>query len=190
MDRIFFENNLKSLKFQRNFLIGLSFLLSLSLILASSFLFLRNERILVVPPVVEKEFWVDSESVSASYLEQFGFFIGQLLLNKSAHSAETHRAILSRHTQPNYLTALKQKLVEEEGVLKKQNASYVFYLNNIFADPKTLKVTLVGERQFFVGGKQTSQEKRAYTLHFKYEGIRLLLNGISEEKDRSLMGEN
>ena len=190
MDRIFFERNLNSLLVQRNFLVGLSSLLAASLILASSFLFLKTERIVVVPSIIEKEFWVDSNSISATYLEQFGFFLGGLLLNKSSHSADLHRTILCRHTETSYLALLKQRLIEEEETLKKQNASYVFYLNNIFVNPELLTVTLVGDRQFFIAGQQTSTENCGYTLHFTYKGSRLLLNGISQEKEMSMLGDH
>ena len=128
MDRIFFERNLKNLLAQRNFLVGLSTLLAIGLILASSFLFFKTERIIVIPSIIEKEFWVDSNAVSATYLEQYGFFLGQLLLNKSANSADIHRTVLCRHTEPSYLAALKQRLIEEEETLKQQNASYVLFL--------------------------------------------------------------
>jgi conjugal transfer pilus assembly protein TraE len=146
MDRNFFERNLNSLSAQRNYLVVLSLLLSIALILACVFLFLKKERIVVVPAVVEKEFWVESNSVSATYLEQFGLFLGQLLLNKSSSSSEVSRNILCRHTTPQYLSLLKQKLVEEEDILRKQNASYVFYLHNIYVNPQKLKVTLKGDR--------------------------------------------
>jgi len=190
MDRIFFERNLKNLLVQRNFLIGLSLMLVTCLILASSFLFFKKERIVVVPSIIEKEFWVDADSVSATYLEQYGFFLGQLLLTKSPHSADIHRAVLCRHTEPGYLAALKNRLVEEEEILKKQNASYVFYLNNIFVNLELLAVTLVGERQFLVAGQKTSIENCGYTLHFIYTGSRLLLKGVTQVKEKTLLGEN
>ena len=190
MDRVFFERNLKSLLVQRNFLAGLSFMLTTCLLLASFFLFFKKERIVVVPAVVEKEFWVDADSVSATYLEQYGFFLGQLLLTKSPHSADVQRAVLCRHTEPNFLAALKVKLLEEEETLKKQNASYVFYLNNIHVNPELLAVTLVGERQFLVAGQKTSIEKCGYTLYFTYTGSRLLLKGVSQVKEKNLLGVN
>lgn len=168
---------------------GLSMLLAVGLILVSTLLFFKNERIIVVPSVIEKEFWVDSSSVSATYLEQYGIFLGQMLLNKSPHSADIHRTVLCRHTDPNYLALLKQKLVEEEDILKKQNASYVFFLNNVFVYQDQLKVTLLGDRQFFIAGQKTSCENCAYTLHFSYLGARLLLVGISHEKETSLFGK-
>lgn len=190
MNRLFFEQNLNHLSLQRNFLLGLSALLAIGLILTSSFLFLKTERIIVVPSVIEKEFWVESNAVSATYLEQFGLFLGQLLLSKSSYSADLHRSILCRHTEPAYLSSLKQKLVEEEEVLKKQNASYVFYLHNIFVNPELLTVTLLGERKFFIAGQQPIGKSCGYTLHFTYQGARLLLSGISHEKELSPWGKN
>lgn len=190
MNSIFYERNLNNLLVQRNFLVGFSLLLAIGLILASSFSFLKKERIVVVPSVIEKEFWVESNMVSPTYLEQFGLFLGQLLLSKSSYSSDLHRTIICRHTEPNYLSILKKKLVEEEEILKKQNASYVFYLHNIFVNPDLLKVTLRGDRQFFIAGQQPSSESCCYTLHFTYKGARLLLSGISQEKEVNLVGES
>ncbi|CAF24147.1 type IV conjugative transfer system protein TraE [Candidatus Protochlamydia amoebophila] len=182
MERIFFERNLNHLLVQRNFLVGLSLTLLMGVILAVSFLCFKTERIIIVPSTIEKEFWVDAHSVSATYLEQFGLFLGQLLLTKSSYSADLHRNILCRHTEPQYLALLKQRLMEEEETLKKQNASYVFYLNNVHVNPKELTVTLLGDRQFFLAGQQTTLESCGYTLHFNYSGARLLLKGITQEK--------
>jgi conjugal transfer pilus assembly protein TraE len=187
MERNFFERNLNNLTTQRNFLVGLSLFLIVGLILALSFLFLKEERIIIVPSVIEKEFWVESNSISASYLEQFGLFLGQLLLSKSAYSADIHRTVLARHTEPKYLGVLKKKLIEEEETLKKQNASYGFYLNNIFVNLDRLAVTLIGDRQFFIAGQQPTNENCAYTLYFSYKGGRLLLTGIAQEKEARLI---
>lgn len=190
MDRTFFERNLNNLTVQRNFLLGLTSLLAVGIILTSTFLFFKTEKIIIVPAVIEKEFWVDSNTISATYLEQFGLFLGQLLLNKSSYSAPINRAILCRHTEPHYLNLLKQKLFEEEETLKKQNASYVFFLTNIFTNPEQLTVTLLGERQFLIGSQKPSHEKCIYTLNFTYTGARLLLSGITQEKEQSLLGVN
>lgn len=188
MKRTFFENNLTTLTLQRNFLIVLSLLLAIGMILALSFLFMKNEKIVVVPAVIEKEFWVDSNSVSASYLEQMGLYLGQLLLTKSAYSADAQRTILCRHAEPSYISRLKQRLIEEEEVLKKQNASCVFYLNNILVNPEQLTATIVGERRFFVAGGEISNENCVYRLHFSYKGARLLLKEITKEKELKLFG--
>lgn len=179
MNLSFFEKNLQFLTFQRNILAALSFLMAIALVCTSAFLFFKNERIIITPPVVEKEFWVDSNSVSPTYLEQFGCFLGQLLLSKSAYSASMQRAILLRHTDPSYIGIFKKHLVEEEEILKKQNSAYVFYPVEVKVNAQTLEVLLIGDRLLFVAGKEVSSKREGYLLQFAYLGTKLFLKNFS-----------
>ncbi len=182
MNQTFFEKNLKFLMFQRNIFAFLSFFLAVALILCGTLLFFKRERIIIAPPVIEKEFWVDQKSVSPTYLEQYGYFLGQLLLTKSAQSAVTQRSAILRHTDPSYAGILKQRLIEEEEILKKQSASYVFYPIDIKVHLDTMSLLLTGDRVIFMGGKQISSEQEGYLLKFSFEGARLLLKEISAQK--------
>jgi len=184
MNREFLEKSSHYLRFQRNIFAALSCLLGISLILTTSFLFLKRERIVITPPTVEKEFWVDGRNVSPTYLEQFGYFLGQLLLGKSSYSASSQRTLLLRHTDPGFSTALRQKLVEEEEILKKQNASYTFFPVSIRVNPEKQEVLLEGDRVFFVSGKQVSSEREGYVLSFNLTGSRLLLSGVTSLENR------
>ena len=181
MNKSFFENHLGFLLFQRNFLLSISFLLAIALIVLTSFLFFKQERIVIVPPVVEKEFWVDYQGVSPTYLEQFGYFLSQLLLAKSPQSASNQRTVLLRHVDPSYAGILKKRLIEEEEQLKKQNASYVFYPVDIKIDPKQMSLLLIGDRQIHVSGKEISSARESYLLRFSYSGSRLLLKEVITE---------
>jgi len=182
MSRLFLEKNLHYLLFQRNILAALAFLLVLALLILSVFLFIKQERVIVVPPVIEKEFWVDAQQVSPTYLEQFGYFLGQLLLSKSPQSAVAQRSVLLRHTAPAYAGMLKQRLIEEEEILKKQSASYVFYPIDIKVNMDQMSLLLTGDRVVFIGGKEVCQEKEGYILRFSYSGSRLLLTEVEAEK--------
>ncbi len=150
----------------------------------SAFLFFKQDRVIVIPPVVEKAFWVDQSSVSPTYLEQFGCFIGQLLLGKSEASASLHRDIVLRHTDPIFIGHLKKQLQEEEALLGKQGSSYVFYPERIETDVKNLKVLLVGERCVFVEDKMISTTKEEYVLGFAYSGGRLLLRSLEKKENK------
>ena len=175
------QQNIHHLTHQKNLFAWLSLLLALGVIALSLFLFTKKERVVIVPPVVEKEFWVDSYTVSSSYLEQFGVFIGQLVLGKSVQSAPSQRAILLRHTSPSYAGPLRQKLIEEEEFLKKQNASYVFFPSQVRVNPTQMEVHLTGDRAAYSGGVQVSLNKEHYILSFSYVSGRLLLTGISSQ---------
>lgn len=184
MNQLFLEKNFKFLMFQRNVFIALTFVLAIASTVLSSFLFLKHDRIVIVPPVVEKEFWVDANHVSPTYLEQFGYFLGQLLLTKSSQSAAAQRAVLLRHTDPSYAGILRQRLIEEEEVLKKQSTSYVFYPVEIKVHPEEMSLLLTGDRSVFVGGKEISKEREGYVLRFSYNALGLLLKEVSSEKKK------
>jgi conjugal transfer pilus assembly protein TraE len=175
------KHSLRYLLFQRNVLLALIGIVSISLAIVSSFLFFKSERIVIVPPVVEKEFWIDSSNISVTYLEQFGYFLGELLLTKSAQSAPYQRTIILRHTDPRFSTYLQKKLVDEEQTLEKEHASYVFYPTGIYTEIRSKEVTLTGERTTYVSGKAVSTAKEGYTLSFAFQGSRLLLTGITEK---------
>lgn len=173
-----YQRSLRQMFYQRNVLLGLTALLAVSQVVLSIFLFLKNEKTIIVPGVVEKEFWVSIDSVSPTYLEQYGYFIGQLLLNKSAHSASTQKRQLLRHTAPQLASDLHRKLTEEEAMLTKQNAAYVFYPVNIQVNQNELSVILTGDKTVYVAGKAVSTDRENYTFSFSYDGARLLLKEI------------
>jgi len=179
MNRKFAEQSLQYMRFQRNIFAALALFLAIAMIPLCGFLFLKRERIIIAPPVIEKSFWVDRSKVSPTYLEQYGYFLGQLLLGKSAHSAPAQRSLLLRHTSAQFVGALKQKLLEEEEMLKKQNASYTFFPTAVHVNPTTNEVKLEGDRVFYVSGKQVSSDKESYILKFVFSGSRLLLTEVT-----------
>lgn len=183
MSQAFLEKNTKFLLFQRNVFVALAFLLSVIALVLAVFLFFKQDRIVISPPVIEKEFWVDAKQVSPTYLEQFGYFLCQLLLTKSSQSAASQRSVLLRHTDPCYAGILKQRLIEEEEILKKQSTSYVFYPFEIKVNPEEMSLLITGDRQVFIGGKEISKEREGYLLRFTYTGSRLLLTEISLNKN-------
>ena len=158
--------------FQRNIFLGITVTLTVAVLVLSIFLFWKSYRVIVVPAVTEKEFWMDSRAVSPSYLEQFGSFMGQLIFSKSSQTAVSQRNIILRHTDPSFSTQLSKKLYEEEQKLNKENASYIFFPKETKVDLKTSEVTLIGDRSIYVSGNIISNEKVAYVLSFKSKWLK------------------
>jgi conjugal transfer pilus assembly protein TraE len=177
------EHTLRALKVQRNIFLAMMFFLLLLCLLLSLLIFRKAERIVVIPAVVEKEFWVEGSSVSPSYLEQMACFVGELLLTRSPASSNTQLAILMRHTDPAFSPLLKEKLAAELAKLAKDNASYVFFRTQVTVDPEHLSVALQGDRALLLGDKILSTVKESYRLGFKNWGGRLLLASIEKEKN-------
>lgn len=112
-------------------------------------------------------------------LEQFGCFLGQLLLNKCAQSARTQRSILLRHTDASYVKILKKRLIEEEKMLRKHRLSYLFYPTEIKINLEKLEVLLFGDRVVLASGKKISAGREGYLLRFTDSGNKLFLKDIA-----------
>ena len=179
MKREYLEKSVQHLLYQRNAFLAMAVILCLTTFSMSLFLFSKRERFIVAPPVISQEFWVDSKGVSPTYIEQFGCFLGQLLLGKSALSAPSQREVLLRHTTPDYSGILRKRLIEEEEMLAKQSASYAFFPVQVKVNPESLEVTLLGDRVFFVLGDQVSITRESYSLRFTYDGHRMLLKEVT-----------
>lgn len=182
MNSDYLKKNLSTLTFQRNIFLSLTFILTIPLLVLSIFIFQKNDRIIISPPTIEKEFWVESNRISPTYLEQFALFLGQLILTKSPQSATPQRTVVLRHVDPSVYGEINKKLSEEEKKLIKQQASYVFYPIDIRVDTSNLQALLAGDRIFYVGGKSVSTSRENYKLSFVYSGGRLLLKEISNEE--------
>ncbi len=178
MNEIIREHTLRALTVQRNICLALiACLLVLSLSLAA-FLFKKVDRVIVIPAVLEKEFWVEGSAVSPTYLEQMGCFVGDLLLTRAPASADMQLTILMRHTDPSFAPILGGKLAAELVKLRKDNASYVFYRTKVVVEPYEKSVLLEGERTLFLGDKVLSKKIESYRLRFTNYGGQLLLSGI------------
>lgn len=185
MNNEYYQKNIRSVEIQRNICLVLTLLSSCTVLLLAFFMFWRGEKVIVVPAVIEKEFWVDSNTFSTTYLEQMGVFLGKLILEKSPSSAQAQRQILLRHTDPAYFGTLTKKLIEEELLLAKQNASYVFFPVDIRVDLKKRSVLLIGDRTIYVSDKPVSTEREGYVLTFKSSGSKLLLEEITAFKEKN-----
>jgi conjugal transfer pilus assembly protein TraE len=178
MKTVFKEKNLEHLLFQRNIFAALCVILALTVLLQSAFLFSKKERVVITPPFIEKSFWVDSSTISPTYLEQFGVFLGQNLLSKTSASSPGQRNLLLRHTSPAFSGILKQRLLDEEEVLKKQMTSYTFFTKSVDVDINKMSVILSGARSNYANGHSISNKDESYELSFIFSGGRLLLNGV------------
>ena len=56
-----------------------------------------RERVVLVPPTINKTFWVDAERVSAEYLQQMAYFLVQLTLNVTPQSVDHQASVLLQY---------------------------------------------------------------------------------------------
>lgn len=158
------------------------FFLSLSQLFMIFFYFSKKERVILVPPVMKQPVWIDGFSVSKTYLEQMGLFLGHMLLSNSATSVAAQRETLLRYVHPKAYTHIRQYLIEEEEHLKKHGGSYHFHIRQVFVDMGKGEVILNGDRESYIAGRRIDSDRESYKLTFHCSHGRYLLVGCEKIK--------
>lgn len=166
---------------QRNMLFPITVFLSISQVLSLVLLFWKDDRTIFVPPVLDKPFSIHGSSYSASYYEQMGLFLANLLLSKTAETANQQHELLFKYVDPELLGVFKRDLLDEAETLKKDAAGYVFYPTETKVNLGNHSVLIKGERHTFVGAQRIDVSKEAYRLVFTQRGHLIYLRFFQKE---------
>ncbi len=169
------NHRLGDLLHQRNFLFSLVAALLLLNFTQAILVLFKSERVVVVPPEVKREFWLEKNQVSAGYLEEMALFFADLILESSPESTTYMREIILRNTVAQGYGALKSRLLEDERRIKKDRVVTSFRPNSVKVNSSRLIVTILGDLMSFVGEKRISQSRDTYQFQFVYQHGRLLI---------------
>lgn len=175
-----YMENIRKLLAQRNtsLLFAVGLLIS-NLLLGTKLLF-HSEKVIVVPPEVRREFWIDGGIASSSYLEQMSLYFVKQMLDMTPESAGGARNILLRHVSPTYYSSLSKKLLEQEKYLKDNSITTIFFPKSVKADAKNQVVEVIGQIKQMVGNDLVKEEQSTYRLKFEYNGVRFLINSFGK----------
>ncbi len=139
-----------------------------------------REKIVIVPPTIEKSFWVSAQSVSPEYLSEMTEFFANLRLNITPESAQLQSETILRYTDPQYYDLLKQELVKEADKVSDQHLSVAFFPVNIKVDTKNLKGIITGDITSIVGDERIPSKRVSYLISYRYDNSRLLVKSFEE----------
>lgn len=175
------DNYNRILTERNRLLIALSIAGGLSLLLGFSvFCLVGKERVVIVPPIVNRDFWVATDTVSDSYLEQMAEFFAGLLLNVTPNSFVTRSEHLLQHVAPNAYPTLKTQLVEQKLELERRAMSTTFHPSSFKVDRNKLLVELKGELKILVGNAPIQSQTKTYHIRFVQHHGRLYIQQFSE----------
>lgn len=160
---------------QRNLLALLCLGLLISNIILAFRVLSDNSHVILVPPEITKTFWVDREEVSPEYLEQMASFLVHEILDVTPQSAPRQRDLILKYVSPSFYNAFRKRLLKEEELLKKEQASTSFKITEITIDQK---ITIKGIMDHYVASLKVKSEQETYEMTFIYKGGRLLLNSF------------
>lgn len=160
--------------------------LLLNLILSIGILLVSNhERIVIVPPGINKSFWVDEAHVSPEYLSEMSLFFANLRFNVTPSNIAMQRDLLLRYVHPAFYEILKTELLSEADHINKEHIVTAFYPVNVVVDHKNLMSRVTGDLQSFVGDMQLPLKRFTYQMNFSYNNGRLLMKSFEEVKSHA-----
>ena len=141
---------------------------------------LATVRTVVVPPTIEKSFWVTRDKASTEYLEQMAGFIAWLVLDVTPASIDWKKEILLGYAESQQYGALKSRQEVEAERLKRINAATVFAPQQLVPSEDTQSVVIRGRLRTLVNGFETANDLKAYLVEFSYAGARMHLKTFKE----------
>lgn len=169
------QNRMKDYESQRDKLLVLSISLLFVVMLETLCLLLKNERIIILPPEVKREFWAQGNRFSPEYLEEQAAYMASLALNVNQESYAYNTEILMRYADVNTYSYLREKFEKYQKLLKQNNASTRFDIKKVRVVPNRNKVYLTGIMNNFVGTKCINTTRENYAVEFKIQRGRLFL---------------
>ena len=139
-----------------------------------------TERTIVVPPTIDKTFWVTKDRASKEYLEQMASFIAWLILDVTPATIDWKKDILLNYAAPEQHGALKSRQEVEAERLKRINASTFFLPQQLVANDQDQTVAVRGRLRTQVNGQETATDTKAYLAEFQYAGGRVHLKAFKE----------
>lgn len=135
----------------------------------------KNEKIILLPPEINKTMWISGSYASKEYLEEMSLFLSGLMLDQTPTSSAAKREMFLRYVAPDYYNSINERLVKQAEYLDQNDISTKFFLKEIRANEENREVIIVGELQSFVANDVVKKETAEYLLKFEYRNARYLL---------------
>lgn len=177
-------------EYQRNMLLGLVAVLLTILIVLSACLFFRSERVIVLPPEVRQEFWVEGNRFSPEYLEEMAVYFLHLALDVNQITLPYNTEILARYSDTETANYLREKYEKDIKKLKENDASTRFEVKEVTVFPDLNIVRAEGRLKHYVGSKCIKEGPAVYEVSFKIYRGRLFFKEIKQVEENDEKNSN
>lgn len=140
----------------------------------------RTHRETIVPPIINKTFWVDGDKVSPEYIEQMGWFALQLALNNSPVGAENNARMLLKYAAPASYGDLERVLMGNVKRLRENNTSTMFSARSVTVNEHDNSVVFAGVMTTYISDKRVAEVSQAYIVRFGYSAGRIYILDLRE----------
>ena len=126
----------------------------------------NNQRVVVLPPKINKEFWVAGNTISKSYLEQMGQFVAFYLFNIDRNTAKISIENILTYVEPKFYGVVKKILYEQVDYIIENDIARVFYPSTIDVSQKGV-IKVIGILKDIIGSKVVSSRQIELEIGYK-----------------------
>jgi conjugal transfer pilus assembly protein TraE len=149
-----------------------------------------TERTILVPPEINRTFWVGSNTASSEYLEQMAYWYAGLALTITPQSADYQDDLFLKYAAPASSGQLQADMGARADFLKKNNTSTQFSVRSIKVDKDNLRVALSGTLDTWTSDKKAGERTATYMVGFKFINGKLYVSNFKETSDQDPFGDS
>lgn len=171
---------------QRGFLlVALIVSMILNVTLSISFL-TKNNRVIVLPGVVSKEFSVEGQVFSEAYIEQMSVFFTHLMLDFTPKNVEYNASILLKNVDPKYFLNMSEYFKNKEKAHKNFNFVSRFDIVNLRIYKEQNAVEIDGVLTSYFGTDKRIEKPAKYILNYTISDGKMMVSGFSQRSGQDL----
>lgn len=160
------------------------FLLSLAVVITILFAIFsfHREKIILVPPTIDKKIAVSGNTVNPSYLVIMADFLLSKKLNVTPNNVKQSYNLILSYVSPAYYHSFSSKLMKDATIIKNDKVSAAFFPNKVKPYPNKMSVIITGNLHKFVGIRALKAVKVSYEVKFTMSSGVLTLKSIEKVK--------
>ena len=145
----------------------------------------EQQRVILLPPKLERAVWLHGAEVSDSYLEQMAVYTVELSFNYHPENVHYRVKQFLRYTAPQAYAALADSMRRDADGIRRNNVSAVFHPKSVQLRAQQRKAVVSGLQTRMVGGKSLDQRQLSVLVSFSL-GNDLLITQMQEVPEDAL----
>lgn len=169
MDKYTYLNRLSVISDTKKFvLMMLGASLGLNILLAIAVIVLpKGVRHELVPPTINKSFFVSPIEFDRSHIEQMGLYVAQLMLNATPKSVRFQAEQLLKMVNPDHYAEINNDVLVNAAMIEKMNVATTFTPVSYLYDPKfPNRIGVAGNHYTHFSDKTVQMRTKEYVIEF------------------------
>jgi len=174
-----FERLVKEVRFQSIIIYALLFIVLLEGIMF--YMAATNREVIVIPPKVDREFWISGKSLSYAYVEQVAVYLADSLLSVAPPNVDQAltRIMPFLTTDPAQVKEIRDSFAAYAKAVKENDWWQSFYPIKVVVDEKHRKIDVQGVLRKMTGNVYVGQENnKVISFNYEVRNGRLLITGV------------